>query len=466
MSFSAQEFLAIDLPALLAATLATVSCALVGSFLVLRRQSLMGDAIAHAALPGIVIAFLIAGTRASPAMVLGAAAAGTLATVLIEALRRAARVESQASMGVVFSIMFAAGVLLLEQAAARNIDLDADCVLYGQLEDILWLAPDGFASLLDPSVWMAMPREVVTLAIVCAAVVALIALFYKELKITSFDPGLATTLGINSSAVHYGLMAATALVVVASFEAVGSILVIAMLICPAAAARMFTDRLPSQLFVSATLAALAAIAGYVLAGFGPIWLGAEHSLNAAGMIAVVGGALVGLAIVGSPRHGAIARTIRRRRLSLRIAREDLLGLLYRFEEATDRGEREVGPDQESALRLLVRLAPGASLKLARRAMQCCLRDGSLRLDGGRLVLTEAGRAEARRLVRSHRLWERYLVQELGQRPDHVHRTAMELEHITSPAMQQELAPGPEGPDRDPHDRPIPPGDPSETGKNT
>src|SRR4051812_22117411 len=148
---TAQEFLQIDLPALTAAVLACISCALVGNFLVLRRQSLLGDAISHAILPGIVAGFLVTGSRAGLPVILGALAAAVVAGVLIEAVRRLGRLDSGAAMGVVFTVMFAGGVVLIEQGAARAVDLDADCVLYGQLEAILWLAPTRWSDLADPA---------------------------------------------------------------------------------------------------------------------------------------------------------------------------------------------------------------------------------------------------------------------------------------------------------------------------
>ena len=296
------EFVQVDLPALLAATLAAVVCAMLGNFLVLRRQSLLGDAISHAVLPGIVLGFIVAGSRAAAPMLAGALLAAGAAALLIEGVRRIGRVESGASMGVVFTIMFAAGVLLLEQGAAHSVDLDADCVLYGQLEDILWFAASGWSSLFDPSALAALPREVLTLAGVTAVSGLLIALFWKELKLTTFDPALASTLGIPAGVFHYGLVLLTALAAIASFEAVGSILVIAMLICPAAAARLVTDRYGAQLGLSILFGAVSAIVGYFAAGFLPGWLGAPWALNAAGMIATVSGASVAAAALLGP-HG-------------------------------------------------------------------------------------------------------------------------------------------------------------------
>jgi manganese/zinc/iron transport system permease protein len=293
------HFVQVDFPAMLAAWFAACACALLGNFLVLRRQSLMSDAISHSVLPGIVLAFMLAGTRATLPMFVGAALAAFVTVLLIGLVKRYARLESGAAMGVVFSVMFAAGVVLIEQGGARNVDLDADCVLYGQLEHILWLAPASLGALLDPAVWAQMPRQVTTLGatfIVCAA---LVGLFWKELKIASFDPQLATALGFSASRIDLGLMFLVGVVAVAAFEAVGSILVIAMFICPAAAARTLTERLAAQVWLSLVFASLAAIGGYLLAAFGPGWFGANSSLAASGMIAVVSGVILAAAALVS-----------------------------------------------------------------------------------------------------------------------------------------------------------------------
>ena len=307
MILTVQDFLQVDLPAMLAATLATLACALLGNFLVLRRQSLMGDAVSHAVLPGIVLGFLLAGTRATWPIFLGALGAAVLAAIAIDLVRRFGRLDSGTAMGVVFSVMFAAGVVLMEQAAAHSVDLDAECVLYGQLEDILWLAAGDWGSLTDLSTWGAMPREVKTLAVVALLCAALVTAFYKELKLTSFDPELATTLGFPAGWINLGLMVMVGAVAVAAFEAVGSILVIAMFICPAAAARLLTDRLSRQIGLSLVFAVIASVGGYVIAAWAPLWLGHDHSLAASGMIAVTTGVLLALAVLFAPRRGVLAR---------------------------------------------------------------------------------------------------------------------------------------------------------------
>ncbi|MFN4090815.1 MAG: metal ABC transporter permease [Alphaproteobacteria bacterium] len=309
---TATEFLQLDFAAVATATLAAVCCALLGNFLVLRRQIVWGAAPAPAALRVIGVGSSRGGPPPPLPMLAGATAAAVVAAVLIELVRRLGRIEPGASMGVVFTVMFAFGVLLLEQSAARAVDLDADCVLYGQLEDILWFAATGWGSLADPAALAQLPRELLTLVALTAACLLLLALFWKELRITTFDPGLAVSLGIPAGLFHYGLMLMVALAAIASFEAVGSILVIAMLICPAATARLLTDRYGTQIVLSVAFGAAAAIAGYVIAGFLPGWFGAPWALNAAGMIATCSGIFLAAAVFLGPRHGLLGRMRRTR----------------------------------------------------------------------------------------------------------------------------------------------------------
>ncbi|MFN0137666.1 MAG: metal ABC transporter permease [Phycisphaerae bacterium] len=446
MSPQLQQFLSLDAPAMLTATLAAIACGLLGNFLVLRRLSLMGDAISHAVLPGLVAAFLLTGSRATLPMFIGAAIVGVLTAVLVELIHRLGRMEAGAAMGVVFSILFAAGVVMLEQAAARQVDLDPDCVLHGQLERVFWFAPGTWGELLTWHSLTQLPRELWTVAAVAGCALTFIVVFYKELKITAFDPALATALGFSSTTMHFAFMVLVAAAVVASFEAVGSIVVIAMLVCPAATARLLTDRLRTQIVLSAIIAALTGVVGYVSGALAPQWLGWKHSVNVAGMMATLGGVWLVLAALAAPRHGIIARALRRTRLTIDVLREDLLAMLYRAEELRPGGAVTLSQSQ-------VRNVLGGSTALS-RAVRRATRSGEIELDDRGVRLRQPGRDRARSIVRAHRLWETFLVRELGLRPDHVHRTAMELEHVTDPAIQSDLAAHHPG-DRDPHNRPIP-----------
>ena len=307
------DFMTIDLPAILVAVLAATSCGLLGNFLVLRRQALIGDAISHVALPGIVVGFLIAGTFTTWPLMLGAIGAAVIAAGLIETIRRVGRLEAGAAMGVVFTAMFAAGIVLLEQTGASNAHIDAEHALYGNLESTLWLGLADWPDLLTADAYAAMPRQLATLIGVTAAIAVLMTVFFKELKVTTFDAGLAANLGLPVRTISTSLIVVVAVAAVAAFEAVGSILVIAMFICPAATARMLTDNLARQLWLSVGVAAIAGIGGYALAAFGPQLWGSEHALSAAGMIAVFAGLLQVAAMIAAPRYGAMTRAIRNRR---------------------------------------------------------------------------------------------------------------------------------------------------------
>lgn len=263
--------------------LAAAACSLVGCYLVLRRLSLLGDAISHAVLPGLVLAYLLTGRIGGWPAVVGALAVGVLTSLLTDVVHRTTRVPEDASMGVVFTSLFALGVVML--GLARGADLDPGCVLYGLIE----LAPLDTVPLLGLEV----PRTVLTLAPVLLVVAGLLVLLWKEMKLVAFDPALAVSLGLPAALIHHGVLAVTAGVTVASFEAVGSILVVAMLIVPPVTAQRLTQRLEWMVALSALLAVSAAVIGTLLATW---W-----DTSVAGMMAVVAGAqLAGALCIGRP----------------------------------------------------------------------------------------------------------------------------------------------------------------------
>ena len=292
---TALDFLRLDLPALLAAILACGTCGLLGSFLVLRRDSLLGDALSHAVLPGIIAGFAMTGARAGLPMLLGALAAALLAVVAISLVRRVARLESGAATGAVFTSFFALGLMLMEATGARSVDLDLDCVLFGQLESVVWLEAQGFGSLLDPAALAALPRQLFLLAAVALVLAGLVALLWRPLHLLCFDPDYAAAIGLPARGLELALNLMVAAAAVAAFEAVGSILVVAMLVCPAAAIRLLTDSYRAQVLGGAALGAALGALGYALAGPLPAAFGQAFSLNAAGVIGTLGG----LAVAGA-----------------------------------------------------------------------------------------------------------------------------------------------------------------------
>ena len=299
------EFVQFSLTPILIGILASIACALPGNFLILRRQALIGDAISHVVLPGIVVAFLVTGVVAALPMLVGAAGAAIVAVLLIEAVKRLGNIEPGAAMGVVFTTMFAAGVLILEQSDTSQVHLDVEHALMGNLESLIWFRAEGWQSLFDPVALAGLPEELTRIAVVCAMVVGLTVVFWRWLKIATFDEGFAEALGIPATMLSFGLVVTAAIAAVAAFDAVGSIIVIAMFICPPAAARLMTNRLGHQVWWSVVFATLSATLGYVFAGYGPLWFGAENAVSAAGMIAAVSGVILALTCLFGPHRSRV-----------------------------------------------------------------------------------------------------------------------------------------------------------------
>lgn len=445
------EFIYLDLAPLLTAVFASASAAVLGSILLLRRSSLMGDAISHSVLPGIVIAFLVSGSRSALPVFLGALLAGVSAAVLIELVRRLGRLSVDTSMGVVFSIFFALGVLLIELASGRSVDLDADCLLHGQLETLIWIPQRGAGHGSWAQILTTLPLPVYNSAAVFMLVVAVVAVFYKEIKLFCFDQEFAHLMGMRVSLAYYLLMILVAFAVVASFQAVGSILVIAMIICPAASARLLTDRFSRQIFYSLLFSVLSVLAGYAAASWLPLMLGYPYALNAAGMIALTSGLVLALSVLFAPQYGVLGKALRARRLALQVTMEDIIGLLYRLEEMTTAGIAEVR--RGAAAVDLRAVLPGVGNVPG--ALELGLSLGLLVRQSGQYQLTAEGRMRAATLLRSHRLWEKYMVDIMGLSPDHVHVTATALEHFTSADLVSALSEGQDFPAEDPHGKEIP-----------
>jgi manganese/zinc/iron transport system permease protein len=337
--------------------------------------------------------------------------------------------------------MFALGLLLV-RVAPSGVDLDPDCVFYGTIESSA------------VSVHGRPPAPAITNGIMLLINLALVVLFAKELKISTFDPELATTMGINARAMHYGLMAVTAATLVAAFESVGNILVIALLIVPSATAHLLTDRYSRLIAISLVVAALSAFLGHLFAFTLPAMifprLGFPNVVDAstAGMMAGTCGMLFLLAVLFGPRHGLFSQILDRVRLSVKIAGDDLLGLLYRIEESNLQ-EHQVGATDLVARHL------GVGWLVSRLAVARLGRHRQITSDASGYHLTDNGRASARKLVRSHRLWESYMAKHFQLPDTHLHESAARVEHYLNPEIRSQLEHELETPAADPHGRDIP-----------
>jgi len=283
-----REFLVFDLPVLAAALLALVACSTLGNWLVLRREAMTGDAIAHAVLPGLVGGFVVAGRHSVPAMFAGAAVAGVGAILLASWVRRRARLEPAAALGIVFTAFFALGATMLESLGARQVDLDPECVLFGSLERMFFVPPAEGPLLLGA------PREIWTLLAAAAAAVLTSILLAKELRALAFDPEFARVSGAAPRWTGPVSLCVTTVAIIASFEAVGSLLVIALLACPALIAAPHTSSLRGRFALSLAAGGALTVVGYALAAHAPTLLGTRGALSAAGMIAALLAAAVPL----------------------------------------------------------------------------------------------------------------------------------------------------------------------------
>ena len=280
----------------LTAAIVAAACALPGTFLVLRQMAMMSDAISHAILPGIVVAFFLTGNLSSPLLIAGGAATGLITVVLVEAIRKTRLIREDAAIGLVFPALFSVGIILIAQFA-NDIHLDTDAVLLGELA----LAP--FDRWVVGGIDLG-PQGLYSTGFIGLCSGLFIILFYKELKLATFDSALCATLGFMPSVLHHALMGLVSATAVVAFDAVGSILVVALMVGPPAAAYLLTDRLPRMIGISVMLGILAAVFGY--------W--AAHFLDAsiAGSMASIIGLEFAIVLAFAPYRGLVASWRRRR----------------------------------------------------------------------------------------------------------------------------------------------------------
>ncbi|MDQ3023515.1 MAG: metal ABC transporter permease [bacterium] len=363
-----------QLEIVLLAVVVAAACALPGCLLVLRRMALMSDAISHSILLGIVLGFAIAGNLHSPLLILGAAVVGLLTVVLTETLVRTNQVKEDAAIGLVFPILFSLGVILITKYFS-GIHLDIDAVLVGEIA----YAPLDRLHVNGTDLG---PRAMWDVCAVGLINLAFVWIFYKELKLTTFDPGLAKALGFMPGLLGYALMALVSLTTVVSFDAVGSILVVALMIAPPATAYLLCDRMSQMLVVSVCFGALAAISGYMLA----------HALDAsiAGAMAVMCGVWFGLVLLLAPERGLISLWLLRRRQRWIFATHMLAIHLLQHEgtpvESTESAVRHMGEG--------LRWSDG----FAQGVISHSLDSGLIQRVGEQLSLTGLGRETAREVL--------------------------------------------------------------------
>lgn len=354
----------------LVAVVVAVACALPGVFLVLRRMAMMSDAISHAILPGLVVGVLLIGSLHSPLLIVAAALTGLLTAVLVEAINETGQVKEDAAIGIVFPVLFSLGVVLIAKFAG-DMHLDTDAVLLGEVAFAPFNRLTAVGLDLGPQALWVMGTVLVLNAL-------FLALFYKELKLATFDPNLAASLGFRPRTLHYGLMGLVSLTAVSAFDAVGSILVVALMVGPPVTAYLLTDRLDWMIGLSAGIGLLNAVVGY--------W--SAHLLDAsiAGAMASTTGLVFGVVLFAAPNRGLVAQWRRRRRQRWQFA-EEMLAIHLRHHEDTPAAARECRMDH-------LQDHLGWEAEYAERVVAHATSNGSVHRENGRLSLTERGRALA------------------------------------------------------------------------
>lgn len=392
------------------AMLLGLAAGMIGSFAYLRKRSLMGDALSHATLPGIAIAFLIAGEKSLSLLIAGATVTGVLGVLAVVGVSRSSRIREDAAIGMVLSVFFAVGLVLMgaiQQLPSGN-QAGLNAFIYGKA-----------AAMLN--------RDAELIAIAAVIVIVACLLFFKEFRAVCFDPQFAHSQGIRVVAVDLAMMALVVVTTVVGLQAVGLIMIVALLIIPAASARFWTDALKLMVLLSAIFGALSG------------WLGATISalvpkMPAGAIIVLTGGAIFLISMIAAPKRGLIAGWVRRISLSRKVAFQNLLRALAELEELQGHGAA-ITLRQVTAMRtwsvVHVRL-------LVRRARRLGLLRPGVGESTDQLVLTDAGRLQARRVLRNHRLWEAYLIRYADIAPSHVDRDADEVEHVLSEEIIHEL----------------------------
>ncbi|MBE2255733.1 MAG: metal ABC transporter permease [Ignavibacteria bacterium] len=401
--------------ALIASIAIGVSCGLIGTYIMLRRMSLIGDALAHSVLPGVVIAFIVSG-KSEIALFIGALIAGVVSSVLISFVQRNSKIKEDTSIGIIFTGAFALGILLVSQLKQVHIDLSS--YLFG---DVLGVS-NG---------------DIILSGIITLLIILSVILFYKQLLVTSFDPVMAKIIGISTGAVHYFLMTLLSMSIVSGLQSVGVILIIAMLITPPATAFLLTDKLKNLLIISSLTGVISAIAG--------LYFSYYFNWTSGASIVLVAVFFFALAFLFSPKEGIVMKYLKRLRTQKINSSEDVVRLVYKFGEIKSANE----------LKNILVAETGISPVKVNGILTELIKKGCVIRTNGHIELTEKGKEMAVKLIRSHRLWETYITEKNIVNEENIHEDAHKYEHLLNDDLVEELDKELGHPEKDPHGSPIP-----------
>lgn len=408
----------------LGAVLLSASSAVVGTFTFLKKKALVGDAVAHAVLPGICLAFLLAGNKNPLILLIGAFITGWISLVLIDWITARSKIKEDTAIALVLSVFFGIGILLLTRIQHTGN-----------------AAQTGLQSFLFGKAAALVGQDLLIFGIVAVLLLCTVALFFKELKLIAFDEAFAQATGLPVKGLNLLLTTLTVLAVVTGIQAVGVVLMAAMLITPAAAARFWTDSVLRMTLIAAFMGAFAGLAGAFVSYTAP-------TMPTGPWIVMIISLLALFSFFFAPQRGILYRQYEQRQLQRQIMEENVLKELYHL------GEKDQGSHSGRSLEELIeeRYFPEKRLRTALRRLR---KKGWVQQQNGQWGFTKAGQEKGRRVVKLHRLWEAYLSTYLKIAPDHVHEDAETIEHIITPELEAELEQMLDFPDRDPHQSKIP-----------
>jgi manganese/zinc/iron transport system permease protein len=408
----------------LGSILITASSAVVGCFSFLKKKALVGDAVAHSVLPGICLAFIIAGNKDPLIIILGAFTTGWLSLVLIDLIAEKTKIKEDSAIAIILSVFFGIGILLLTaiQHSGNAAQSGLESFLFGKAAALVG-------------------RDLIMFSIVAGIVLLTVVLFFKELKIIAFDEAFAKSIGLPVRFLNLLLTSLTVMAVVTGIQAVGVVLMAAILITPAAAARFWTDDLFKMTLIAAFIGALAGYAGAFVSY-------TASNMPTGPWIVMIVSVMAILSFFIAPKRGIISRFVDQAKMKETILGENLLKELYRIAEKQGGAAQYIDIDVLNDHRQF-------PVRALRNKISKFQSSGLLLSDSNSIKLTDDGYEKGKRIVKLHRLWEMYLSSYLKIAPDHVHEDAETIEHIITPQIEAKLESLLDYPDMDPHNKKIP-----------
>lgn len=406
------------------AILLTASSAVVGTFTFLKKKALVGDAVAHAVLPGICMAFIISGNKNPLVLIIGAFITGWLSLIIIDGITKKSKIKEDSAIALILSVFFGIGILMLTniQHSGNAAQTGLDSFLFGKAAALVG-------------------NDVITFGVVAVILMLTVSLFFKELKLISFDTNFAKALGIPVKGIDLLLTTLTVLAVVTGIQAVGVILMAAMLITPAAAARFWTNDVKKMTILAAFLGAVAGLVGAYVSYVAP-------AMPTGPWIVLIISGIALISFFFAPQKGVVSRLYEQRKMQHMMMDENLLKSLFHLGEKDD----ELFKGRSLKEILSKRYFPKKKLKETLTRLK---RQGFLTSEQQTWSFTEIGKQKGQRVVKLHRLWELYLSKYMHIASDHVHEDAETIEHIITPEIEAKLERLLEYPEQDPHEEKIP-----------